>query len=547
MKISSVFLDKNNKVFSLLGVIFLLLAGTLGFSLSVSAQSGHPFHRGGFPPQLNDTTEIPEVLMIGDVVNFTVMYNDTEGDVGDVRVKFEYVNSTRGISDGGYKEMDYNVSGNFTQGVVYWYAIAFDNPGIYKYTFNVTDPDTNITVVENGTEFNVILPVPDEGKIEGSVTTGAGNSTTAVEGADVIIYYDDTETEGTFYYNTTTSLTGYYSSVLPIVEEAYHIYVNATGYVDSALMNFTLETIANETEMDFSLAVYQTPVEEDVTGELCGFVHDDGGIPVEGANVVVKTNAEVQPSTVTNASGYFLIEGIQPGTWDVYITAEGYVNWSGSYNVSVDILDCGSISLITVEPVLYYNVSGNVTPSNTTINIEGYDVVQNLTTGNFTISGLASGTYTIIFSLEGYTTLSKDVVIADADGILTVVLLPEEEIGDNNNSIVIGPILDGNGEPVEGANVSVVINNITYYGITDEFGNATIIVPQEVEPVNGSKVSATKDGMEIEWHYTPYNNDIPVMEEKEEESFADVFCIIVLLIVIVLLVIIFLVEIRLRK
>ena len=165
---------------SILLVLTVLSLGAFG-NVGGTFQQGPT--RSGLPV-LNDTTTLPEVIMMGDIVNFTVNYSDADGDVGDVRVSFELINTTRGISDSPYHTMSYPAGGNFSEGVEYYYLGTFDLPGTYRYIFNVTDAAMNETVEKNGTEFNVILPVPDEGKIFGHVTTGEGNATAAVVGAD---------------------------------------------------------------------------------------------------------------------------------------------------------------------------------------------------------------------------------------------------------------------------------------------------------------------------------------------------------------------------
>jgi len=360
-------------------------------------------------PFLSDTTVLEDVIMTGDLINFTLFYTDGNGDVGDVRVKFDMTVGTRGISGGGsYHAMNFNPSGNFSQGVTYWYLASFDTPGNYTYTFNVTDVEANETVVENGTGFNVILAVPDEGELYGKVTSRQGNTTIPVTNADIIIYYYDNNTNATNYYNTTTNATGHYSKTLPIVEEPYFVTVNATGFFDHEKFKLHLLTIDNNVEKNFILEPWEPEAPEDTTGELGGFVLDADGAIIEGATIIVViytmtteqqnisgnlTNITAKSytnfTTTSNATGAFLIEGIAPGTWNVMVRAAEYKD-----------------------------KSENITFTTAHINM------------NFTLTA-------------------------------------------TDYEVKVGPFKDGDGDAVEGATVTFTLNGVEYSAKTDANGKAT--------------------------------------------------------------------------
>ena len=160
--------------FAFLLITSIFIAGLSGTAQRIDAAGGT---RADSLPVLNDTTVLPDTIMMGDLVNFTVLYTDADDDPGEVRVRFERLNGSRGITDSSNPKMNFPEGGNYSQGVEYYYVKAFDMPGTYRYVFNVTDVELNETVVENGTEFQVILPVPDEGTLSGRVTTGRGNDT----------------------------------------------------------------------------------------------------------------------------------------------------------------------------------------------------------------------------------------------------------------------------------------------------------------------------------------------------------------------------------
>ena len=514
---------------SMLLMLTVISLGAMGSSAGTYQANGT---RSGLPV-LNDTTVLPEVIMMGDIVNFTVNYSDPDGDVGDVRVSFELVNTTRGISDSPYHTMSYPAGGNFTEGVEYYYLGTFDLPGTYRFIFNVTDVALNETVVKNGTEFNVILPVPDEGKIYGRVTTGEGNATSAIAGADVMIHYHDNETSVTEYYNTTTNATGHYESVLPIVEEPYFMFVNATGYFDSEKYKFDLPTIANELEHDVSLDPWIPEVPEDTTGELEGIVEDAvNGEIVEGAlitvavyaesvetvnssgnltNVTVRTYANL--TATSDANGTYYIEGIRPGKWAVTVTKDGYIDHSVDITFTIDAL-LKNFTLEVEVILLTYNISGIVDPADTYITFSGNETVtRNNITGEFIIVGLVNGKYDLTFSLEGYHSSMKTVVINDSDVKLgTIKLSPGPPPA---YELKIGPIADANNEPVVDATITFILGGMNHTATTNETGYAVFTLDYGATIPGNTTITATKDDVAITWNY---GSDAPVFKAAEEED-----------------------------
>jgi len=540
------------------GLSILLVLTVL--SLGAFGTVGETFQKGATRsglPVLNDTTVLPDVIMMGDLVNFTVNYSDPDGDVGDVRVSFELINSTRGISDSPYHTMSYPAGGNFTEGVEYYYLGTFDLPGTYRYVFNVTDAALNETVVLNGTEFNVILPVPDEGKIYGRITTGEGNATAPVVGADVIIYYYDNETSTTEYYNTTTNATGYYESVLPIVEEPYFMYVNATGFFDSEKFKFDLPTIANELEHDVSLLPWTPEVPEDTTGEMEGIIEEGGsGEMVEGALITIVVYTEsietvntsgnltnVTMRTFTNftdtsdANGTYYIEGITPGKWAVTVAKDGYITRSEDITFTTESL----LKNFTLEAVIIpstYTISGIVDPADAIISFSGNEtsVLINIT-GEFTIEGLTNGEYNLTFTRVGYVASMKSVIINGSDVKLGTIKLPQGYYP--TYELVIGPIVDANYDPVVNAIITFSLGGQNHSATTNGTGYGVFTLFEGVTISGNTSITATKDGDSIIWSY---DSSVPTFKAAEEEQDEDkglpLAMIIVVIVVAVVLIIV---------
>ncbi len=548
----------NSKGSAILSTVLLILSGIMALMICqfsfLPLVNGEELTRNGTLPEMNDTTELPDIIMIGDVLNFTVMYIDGDGDIGDVRIKLEYVNATRGIGDGGdggYHAMEYAAGGNFSEGVEYWFETDFINPGTYKYTFNVTDMELNETVVENGTTFNVIIPVPDEGVIEGHVHGIEGNSTVPLENADVIIYYLDNQDNNTYYYNSTTNASGYYMETLPVIEEEYHIYVNTSGYADSDTSSFSITTIDNHTVINFTLDKFTPQLPEDTTGEIEGLVKDQNGAGINGVviKLITYTKEAVNGSNATlktylnftataNETGSYLIENIPPGYWELSADALNYEPMSKFVNITTS-LSTLDITLNILPSVDIYTVRGFIDPPASSIVFSGHGkVAHNVSSGEFTITEVINGKYNLDVSHPGYDDKKVSINVNGSDLSINITLDLKTQDDNDTKTVPVGPVLDEDGKPVEGVVIEVVINNVTYNATTNENGIATLVIPLDKTLDNNTKVKGTKDENTIEWNYT---DDIPAYtetnKESEEGSSAFVWIVIIILCVIIFIVI----------
>ncbi|MCF7921039.1 MAG: carboxypeptidase regulatory-like domain-containing protein [Candidatus Cloacimonetes bacterium] len=95
-------------------------------------------------------------------------------------------------------------------------------------------------------------------------------------------------------------------------------------------------------------------------GNIDGYVYDLGGTPLEGATV-----AAGGLTATTDATGYFMIEGLQTGFYDVVASADGY--FPGTVT-NVEVLD---EQTTTIEFNLELNTTQGDTPA-TAIVIDGY-------------------------------------------------------------------------------------------------------------------------------------------------------------------------------
>ena len=500
-------------------------------------------------PTLNDTTVLADLIMTGDQINFTVIYTDADADVGDVRVKFDDTNETRGITGGGYQVMNFNPSGNSSLGVTYWYLKSFATPGNYTYTFNVTDAEANVTVIENGTSFNVILMVPDEGQLYGWVMSGMGNDSHPVPEADVIIHFYDNETNTTNYYNTTTNATGYYSKTLPIVEEPYFVMVNASGYVNPEKFKLQLLSIDNNIKKNFTLELWEPEVPPDITGELEGFILSTND-PVANASIIVViftdtslidnitgniTNETVREynnlTTTSNATGYYLLEGIAPGNWTVVVSAEGFVDFPTTLSFSTELV---AKNFTMVPRIILYKITGTIMPPTATGKIGFSQIIVNASSGNFTIDSLMDDNYTLTISADGYATLTRYVIVNGSDLIVGTIYLDKE--------VNIGPVKDADGKVVAGADIAFTLDGTSYTAITDSLGIAVFEIPYSTNLVSGTEITAEKNGTSMTWSHgekIPLFGATPAVEQELSTGMiiaAVVVAVFLILIVVVAMV-----------
>ena len=147
------------------------------------------------------------------------------------------------------------------------------------------------------------------------------------------------------------------------------------------------------------------------TGNAIGVVVDDiTSMPVVGATVAIGAY-----TGLTDASGAFGIPNITPGTYTLTAVATGYQ----TYAVSVLIVSGGNdLGVIRLTPtVAMGSVAGRVINfitlapiSGATVSMAGQTVLSDVN-GNFAMTGIAAGTYTLTVSATGYSDASSTVTI----------------------------------------------------------------------------------------------------------------------------------------
>jgi hypothetical protein len=148
---------------------------------------------------------------------------------------------------------------------------------------------------------------------------------------------------------------------------------------------------------------------------------------VAGSNTAKLSGATVSidgQSAVTGSTGAFSISGLAPGTYPVTASKTGYINYTGSMTVSAS----QTISIV-MTPVTY-TLSGTIHSGSTTgsdlagvtVSIAGQTATTN-STGGFSISGVAAGTYPVAASKTGYNNYTGSITVT-ASQTVSIVMTP---------------------------------------------------------------------------------------------------------------------------
>jgi len=173
------------------------------------------------------------------------------------------------------------------------------------------------------------------------------------------------------------------------------------------------------------------------TGNIKGKVTDEADAVIEGATVVVEgTNL----SDTTDEGGYYLLENVPVGIYDVIASAGGYY----SETATVTIVKDGIVTQdFTLQVIPTYLVSGTVTDAEN-LGLGGVTVTINETgqlaiTGNdgtYAISDVKGSTYNITAVKEFYSSQTKTVIVKE-DITVNFTL---EEITEELQELHVNPI-----------------------------------------------------------------------------------------------------------
>ncbi|UTE75620.1 carboxypeptidase regulatory-like domain-containing protein [Rossellomorea sp. KS-H15a] len=321
---------------------------------------------------------------------------------------------------------------------------------------NYVTGTANVSAVGGTSTTADIALVPQPSTISGNVSNGG-----SINNATVQLLNNS----GTVVATTTTNVAGNYSFV-NVTPGLYNVTVLASGFQSqtksvmtepnqAAVVNFIL--IANP-------------------GSISGTVRDStNNTAIALANVeLLDSNGIPIASTTANGSGQYSFNNLAPGNYQVRSFASNYSTTTVSSTVTAGNITNTNIFL---EPNPG-SIQGSVIDSETTSAITGASVqavnsqnviVASTTTngsGQYSLSSLLPGSYSLIFTANGYATQTLGAVVtSNAVTIVDAALLKLA-------GALIGTVQDPNAVAIPGATVTVFQNNIQVGSvITDSNGN----------------------------------------------------------------------------
>lgn len=283
------------------------------------------------------------------------------------------------------------------------------------------------------------------------------------------------------------SLSGALISVLNGSNTLATVLTDSNGnYVISGLapgsytVRVTLNTYQTVTQSALVSAAAVTSVNialQSNPGSVTGQVKNTIGDPITGGSVVLHViqGNVVLASTLTDSSGVYLIENLQPGNYSLSVMAGGYQSSVGSINIQPGLTTTLDFTLAS-QPG---NLAGTIQDSTGPIIGATIQVFSNTTllasvlsdsSGNYQISNLAPGQYVLHVIATNYQGVSKTVTIsANATTTSNLTLIP-------NPGSITGNVVDSNtGLPLVGILVNITKNStLVATALTDSEGNFVI-------------------------------------------------------------------------
>jgi hypothetical protein len=296
----------------------------------------------------------------------------------------------------------------------------------------------------------VLAPASGPGAFHGKVTNQSTGA--SLSGATVSYNGGSTTTDSAGNYSFASVPAGTYSVTASLTG-----YLNRTGAV-------TVTAGAN-TQFDVQLTT---------AGQVTGTVkHSDGTVAV-GANVEVRSgDLSTVVNKTTNSSGVYNSGWIAIGNYTITASQSGYNN--AQTTATANSGQTTTAALLTLTPTGTTSagkISGKVTNASGGAALSGATVSGALgtkttdTSGNYSFTNVAAGTYTLTASKTGF--LPRSFTVAVASGASVTQNMPIATAG-----IIAGKVTNSTGGAISGVSVRIVggVVSTTVTKTTDTSGN----------------------------------------------------------------------------
>ena len=212
---------------------------------------------------------------------------------------------------------------------------------------------------------------------------------------------------------------------------------NGRYTIEFKKMGYYTETLSNEVRVDgddYLVSQVELKRKEGRTTVIGGLVGDSQS-GLSNITVYLENSAD-KYSARTNYYGYFTFFDVREGKYDLYATIGNAKKLlETGVRVSGSRIDIGDINVNRVDSG--YKVTGNVKDadnyyiSNAKITVTAVGISKETTTsssGNYSISGLERGEYTITVTKEGYGTVSEKINITSYDLEKNFTLRPNDYV-----------------------------------------------------------------------------------------------------------------------
>lgn len=214
-------------------------------------------------------------------------------------------------------------------------------------------------------------------------------------------------------YNTTEIDTKSIESLPPGNLTSLQFNWTTTGVTPSSYVITAEAILAGDVNQGNNKKIYRSVFIELPPGNVSGYVLDaNTHLPIEGVNVVSGTY-----TSATNSVGYYQISDVPTGTYNITASKNGYQSTSKTATVIAGQTIQLNFSLTPLPTT--GEITGVVIDDSTGNPIEGANVTTNGyydttdSNGNYHISNVPPGTYTVTASKNGYESNSEtDVVVA---------------------------------------------------------------------------------------------------------------------------------------
>lgn len=227
-------------------------------------------------------------------------------------------------------------------------------------------------------------PAPQAYTLSGTIspTTGGGGATVALTGAASATVTADSSGNFTF--------TG-------LANGTYTVTPSRTGYTFSpSSLTVTISGASVTSGVTFTASA--------LTYSISGTISPTAG----GSGATIALSGAATATVTTDASGNYTFSGLSNGSYALTPSHTGYTFNPTSQNATISSASVTGINFTATPQVGTFTISGTITPtaggSGATVSLSG-PAAANTTTdtsGNYTFSGLANGTYTVTPSNTGY-------------------------------------------------------------------------------------------------------------------------------------------------